>query len=225
VHPGQGDDLGPRRDAGDEPLDHLVDGGSGRVVVEVDPGDGRAGAPAEQSQALLGRVEVVGRGEHLVARREAQAPVHQAEAHRGAVGQGVLPGHAAVVRRRGRPHRVLALDPGEQGRLGVEPELVAVAADGRLEDVGVRGQHERRELGQRGVEQELRLHGLPVLRVERRRGARAPVHGRGRGRGGLLLGSVAAAAGQGGRGTACQADPEQGASGRRHRLIMGRTEG
>ena len=61
---------------------------------------------------------------------------------------------------------VLALDAREQRALGVDAELVAVAGDRGLEELGVRREDERRELGHRRVEQELRLHRVPVLRVE-----------------------------------------------------------
>ena len=81
-------------------FDHLVHGGLRGVVVHRDPLDARAGALPEQPQAVLGRVEVVRRREHLVAGAELEAAVHEAEAHRGAVGERVLRGAPPGTPRR-----------------------------------------------------------------------------------------------------------------------------
>ena len=56
--------------------------------------------------------------------------------------------------------------PASSALLGVDAELVAVAGDRGVEDLGVRREDERRELRQRRVERELRLHRVPVLRVD-----------------------------------------------------------
>ena len=51
----------------------LVDGGGRRVVVQRDPADPGAGAERDQPQRVLGREEVVGRGQDLVAGPQVEA--------------------------------------------------------------------------------------------------------------------------------------------------------
>ena len=108
----------------------------------------------------------------------------------------------------------LAVDACEQRTLGVDAELVAVAGDRGVEELGVRREDERRELRHCRVEQELRLHRVPVLRVDvgsrrARRGGRAgPSGGGGRGR------VVGVAAGEQRGRAAGQTGAEHGASGR-----------
>jgi hypothetical protein len=145
----------------------------------------------------------VGRGEDLVAGFEGEPAVHGREPHRGAVGERVLARCSARVRRRSSPHGRFPLEAGQQRGLGVGGQLVAVAVDGRLQGRCVRGEDERRELRELGVEQELRAHRVPVLRVElvgrRRRGCRV-------GRRGVV------AADQERSGSGCHAGTEEGTS-------------
>ena len=127
-------------------------------------------------------------------------------------------GDAAVVRRGRRAHRLLAVEALEQRALGVDAELVAVAGDRGVEDPGVRGEDERRELRQRRVEQELRLHRVPVLRVEVGSGRAEPVSVGGETTAALVAAGggrvVGVAAGEQRGRAAGQTGAQHGASGR-----------
>ena len=71
----------------------------------------RCAARASRSD-VLGRVEVVGGGQHLVARLQVEAAVHHRDAHRGAVGERELVGASrrrTTPPRAGPPPRAVAL--------------------------------------------------------------------------------------------------------------------
>jgi hypothetical protein len=121
----------------------------------------------------VGGEEVVLGREHLLVGAHPQPAVQQAQAERGAVGEGDLGRLGTEVPGRGHPHRVLGLrlGGGHVGAgVGVEPG--AVAFDGLGHRPGMGGQDPRAEVGDAGVERELVPHRGPVGRVERRRGGR-----------------------------------------------------
>jgi hypothetical protein len=170
VDPRDGHDPGGGRDAGDQPADHVVGRGCGGIVVEAHPAHGHAVARRAELPGLVGRVEVVLGGEHLVAGAQAQAAVEQPETHGRAVGQRHVARLGAQVLGGGRAHGNLGvLLAGRQVGVGVVVEAGAVAGDGLGHGAGMGGQHPGREVGHVGGQRELITHRAPVGRIERRR--------------------------------------------------------
>ena len=161
VHPRDADDPRGRRDRVEEPLDHLLRAGLGRIRVELDGADVRAGALRGEPDRLVGRVEVVLGRDDLLAGRQPLAAVHQPDAHRRAVGEGDEPGvrpqvPGGRVAHCGLRLRLDALQVGMA--LDVEPAAMPVhrLPDGRRrrtehEGVEVDAVPRRGELGADGV--------------------------------------------------------------------------
>ena len=97
------------RDAREEARHDLLLVGGGGIVVERHSPHGRTGASGREAEGFVRRVEVVLGREHLVAGFQPEPAVHDAEAHRGAVGHRQLGRVDAEVLGPGGAHRLVEL--------------------------------------------------------------------------------------------------------------------
>jgi hypothetical protein len=147
VHPGHRDGARPRGERAGDRVDDLVRGHAREAAVERDTADARAGALRAQAECLVGREEVVRRGQDLVALGQLQPAVQEAEAHRGRVCERDLARRRTEIGRGRDAGRVLEARLIRVQVLGrARVEGLTVPLDRRPHAPRVRGEDEHAEV-------------------------------------------------------------------------------